>query len=245
MKTAIVASIIVLMASAVSAQGLKTVQFPDGSGKVGVAAGWKVKQSGNGGAVLNGPNGAEVYLGIPMNVISSNVAQQYAGSGIPDSALFPGAPRVNFGSPVIATMELVSFLARQAGIPARITKIRRVEPVSWGNGRAALIQFASVVNGKPIETYGLFAVQPIDNVQALFYFSSVAAPAGSYSKALPTMLAMWKSWSVSQGTQRQRLEAASKSLAEVDWVGTMDSVTRNRRIAGETAAREFNRYIRQ
>ncbi|MGC4045995.1 MAG: hypothetical protein QM758_19555 [Armatimonas sp.] len=245
MKVVIAASVILLMASAVSAQGLKNVRFPDGSGKVGVAAGWNVKQSGNGAVVLGGPGGAEVMLGINIPVISSNVGQQYAGSGIPDAALFPGSARVNFNNPVIATLDMVTFLARQAKVPARITKIRRVEPVAWANGRAALVQFSSVVNGKPIETYGLFAIQPIDNVQALFYFSSVAAPAGNYAKALPTMLAMWKSWGVSQDTQRQRLEAASKSLAEVDWAGAMDSVTQHRRQVAETAARQFDRYIRQ
>ena len=239
------AGICLACAAATTAQGLKTKRFADGSGSVGVAAGWSVKDSGNGGAALSGPGGAEMILGLNVPVVSTDVERIYAGSGIPGRALFPGSLRVNFASPVAALLDLATQQGRKTGNASRITRIRRVEPVQWPNGRAALIQFSGTVSGRPTESYGLFAIQPIDNVQGLFYFSSVAAPAGAYSKLLPAMLAMWKSWSVSKGTQQRRLDAASKSLAEVDWAGAIDSVTQHRRQVAETAARQFDRYIRQ
>ena len=234
-----------LVAANASAQGLKAKRFSDGSGSVGVAAGWTLKDSGNGGAALSGPGGGEMILGLNIPVVSTSVGQQFAGSGIPDAALFPGSLRVNFANPVLALLELAAQQARKTGNGSRITRIRRVEPVQWPNGRAALIQFAGTANGRSIESYGLFAIQPIDQTQGLFYFSSVAAPSGAYPRLLPTMLAMWKSWSVSKGTQQRRLDAASKSLAEVDWAGAIDSVTQHRRQVAETAARQFDRYIRQ
>lgn len=238
-------ALVALSVTAASAQGLTTKQFADGSGSVGVAPGWSVKDSGNGGAALSGPGGAEMILGLNIPVVSTDVGRIYGGSGIPDGALFPGSFRVSFSSPVLALLDLAAQQARKSGNSSRITQIRRVEPISWPNGQAALIQFSGTANGKPVESYGLFAIQPIDNVQGLFYFSSVAAPAGSYAKLLPTMLAMWKSWTLSKGIQQQRLDAASKSLAEVDWKGTIDSVTEHRRQVALTAARAFQRYIRQ
>ena len=137
-----------LVATGATAQGLKAKRFSDGSGSVGVAAGWTLKDSGNGGAALSGPGGAEMILGLNIPVVSTDVARQFAGSGIPDAALFPGSLRVNFANPVLALLELAAQQARKTGNGSRIVRIRRVEPVQWPNGRAALIQFTGTVSGR-------------------------------------------------------------------------------------------------
>ena len=61
-----------LVATGAAAQGLKAKRFSDGSGSVGVAAGWSVKDSGNGGAALPGPGGAEMILGLNIPVVSTS-----------------------------------------------------------------------------------------------------------------------------------------------------------------------------
>lgn len=222
------------------AQKLTMTSFPDGSGKIGVASGWKMTAGVNGAVDLVGPNGAAIDLGIPTSVVTRGVEAIFPDVG---AAAFPGTPRVDFSDPVRAFLDVVAAHGPKLGV--RVTRIRSVEYVPTPNGRGAFIRYSALIKGKPFEAFGLYAILPIDNVQAMFYFSVVTAPASDFNKQFPTMMAMWKSWSLSDATAKKRLDDAAKALAGVDYKVTMDAVHRERKAAGERTAAQFNTYIRQ
>lgn len=234
-----------LMATAASAQKLTRQKFVDGSGSIGVATGWKIGSSANGAVSLAGPSGATMDLGIPMSVVTRGVERLYPE--IPNP--FPGSPRVDFNDPVRAGMDLIAFAAKALaakGQSVRILKIKAVEPVrDFQNGRAAYIHITSSINGKSFDTFGLWAIMPVDNTQGIFYTSAVSAPTAEFDKMFPTMMAMWQSWSLSDSTIKKRLNGAAEALGRVDYAGTVDSVVRERRRVAEKAAEQYSGYIRQ
>ena len=70
-------------------QTLSRYQFPDGSGSISLAPGWKILNAGNGAVAAKGASGA-ISLGIPLPVVSRNVAAQFPG--IPSACLVSGQP---------------------------------------------------------------------------------------------------------------------------------------------------------
>lgn len=224
-------------------QSLTRHAFPDGSGSVGLPAGWKVLSAGNGTVNAEGPAGQGVLLGMPLPVVSRNVAVKFPD--IPSAALFPGSIRVDFGDPVRAMLDVVAASSQKAGGGLKVTKIKAVEPAATPNGRGAFVRFAASVGGKTVEVFGYYAILPIDDVQALFYCSAVQAPSARYAKDLPELMAIWRSWSLSDATAKARLDGAQKALAEVDVRGTVDAVLARRRQAAEEAARAWGDYLRR
>lgn len=236
---AALAAALLLLAPRAFAQTLTQSPFPDGSGSIGVAAGWKLESAANGAAVITHPSGAAVVVGMPFNVVTRGVERYF-----PDvPVVFPGVPRVDFSDPVRAGLDFAAAKAQETG--SRVTRVRAVEPIQWPNGRAAFVRSSGTVQGKPVETFGVYAVMPLDHVNAVFYCSQVYAPAGEFQKFYPAMMAMWGSWSVKDATLRARLQSAAKALGEVDFAGTVDEAVRKRREAAEAAAVKWNAYIRQ
>lgn len=227
----------------VQAQRLTRVQFADGSGTIGLAPGWKIINAGNGAVQAQGSNGAVIMLGIPFGVVSKDVEAQFPD--IPGSQLFPGSPRVDFSDATRAALDMMRFNAQHSSGAIRNIKLRAVEPAPMPNGKAVFIRYAATLNGKPSELFGLYAIMPLDNTQGMFYSSTVAAPRVVYAKTLPTMMAMWASWSLSNATIRKRLQDAAKALGEVDVQGITDSVLSYRRDVAIKAARDFQEYLRQ
>jgi hypothetical protein len=230
----------VLLASSAFAQRLTPTNLPDKSGTIGVAPGWKLTAGVKGAATLIGPHGAQLMLGIPVPAAAENVESQFPGVPAP---LFPGLLRVDFSDPVRTYIDVLRALAPKTG--AKLLRLRAVESVPWDTGRAAYIRASATVKGVRTESFGLYAVMPSDPTQGLFYYSEMTATSADFQRFYPTMMAMWKSWSVNPQTLRDRLNGAAKALAEVDFAGTVDSVVSARRLAAEHAAAEWDRYIRQ
>lgn len=238
-------TVIALCMTAITAYGqtLKKTNFPDGSGSIVLATGWKMDSAANGAVITSHSNGATMTLGMPAAVVTRGLEAMY-----PDvPVVFPGTPRVDFTDPVRAALDMFEFTRRQSAgkTTLKLTKAKAIEPVQIPNGRAAIIRFAFSLNGKSYEGFGYYAIMPTDNVQGMFYNSVVIAPTPIFNKTLPTMMAMWKSWSLSDATLKSRIDSATKALGEVDIKGTIDSVTAERRRVAEEAARKFNAYIRQ
>ena len=230
----------VLLASSAFAQRLTPTNLPDKSGTVGVAPGWKLTDGGKGAAILTGPHGALLMLGIPVPAAAENVESQFPGVPGP---LFPGMQRVDFSDPVRTYIDVMHANAPKSG--AKLVRLRAVENVPWDTGRAAYIRATASLKGVRMEVFGLFAVMPTDSTQGLFYYSEMSAPSTDFQRIYPTMMAMWKSWSLNPQTLKDRLNGAAKALAEVDFAGTVDSVVSARREAAEHAAAQWDSYIRQ
>jgi hypothetical protein len=217
---------------------LTMTRLPDNSGQIGIASGWRLTAGANGAASAAGPNGAQLNVGIPVSVVTRGV--EFLFPDIPPAALFPGSPRVDFTNAVRAYLDLV---AQQPG--ARITAVRTVEFVAMEGGSAAYVRVAGTNNGAAFEQFALVQVRAIDNVQGLVFISEVSGPPATFAQQFPAMLAMWNSWSLNPATIQGRLSAAAKALAEVDVLGTIDSVLQERRLVAQQAARAWDAYIRQ
>jgi len=234
-----VAVLVLALSPAAFAQKLTTTKLPDDSGTIGLAQGWKLLPSSGGGvALLSGPSGALMSLGMPVAVVAKGVEQQFPD--VPE--VFPGVPRVDFSDAVQAQIDLMDFLGPKVGL--KLLKFRAVEPTPMPNGVAAFTRVAASIKGKPFESFGLYAIMPVDNAQAMFYFSEISAPAKDYARLYPTMMAMWNSWSVSDKTLKSRLAGAAKALGEVDVAAAVDSVVKHRRAVAESAAEAWSERIR-
>lgn len=99
----------VVLAAVVQAQTPKlTMQkFPDGSGEIGVAPGWKIDDGGAGAAILSGPGGAMMQLGqfrfvlahnfdlLTITLVSAEAASRSAQGSAEVSGADPRRPKVN------------------------------------------------------------------------------------------------------------------------------------------------------
>lgn len=223
-------------------QMLSRYRFPDGSGSVSLAPGWKILNAGNGAVAAKSAGGA-ISLGIPIPVVSSNVASQFPG--IPPAALFPGSLRVDFSDPAHAAVDMMRAMDRQSPGSLRNIKIKAIEYIPVKSGKSVLMRYSVTLNGIPTEAFGLYTLKPVDSAQGLFVYSIVCASKATYGKALPTMMAMWQSWSISDATIRKRLQDAAAALGEVDVVGARNEAIAHRRQAAEEAAAACDAYIRQ
>ena len=217
-------------------------QFPDGSGSISLAPDWKIINAGN-GAVSAKSGDSAIVLGMPVPVVSRNVVAQFPG--IPSAALFPGSPRVDFSNPARAAIDMMLYMNRKSPGAAKNIKIQAVEYVQMEKGKAAFIRYSVTTNGVPTEAFGLYTIMPIDATQGLFFYSTVCASKDNYNQTLPTMMAMWHSWTLSDSIIRKRLQDAATALAQVDVVGTMSEVNAHRRKVAEDAAAAFDAYLRQ
>jgi hypothetical protein len=239
MKAFLLFAVAASLSATTQAQTLKTEKFSDGSGHVGVAPGWKLGDSGSGGAVLSGPDGAMVQLGQHIFVFAHDHDQT---SPIP--GVNPEVPRVHLGDPVRAMIDATMVLQR-AGIVSKF-KLKGVEPAPWITaGRAALIRYSFVYQGKPFEAYGLFIIAATDAQSGTYFYSAVMASPETYAKRFPEMKAIWNSWSVSQKALQERMDNAAKIIGEIDMPGKLDAINQNKRAAAERMAKEFQGYIRQ
>ena len=186
--TALFASFVIT--SSAQAQTLKTQKFPDGTGQIGVAAGWKLADSGSGGAILSGPGGAAMTLGQFRTVFAHNFDRMTLTPGVN-----PEVPRVHLNDPVVATMDMFAILQKQ-GILSQV-KLKAIERAPGFGMPAAFLRYSGTMQGKPMEFYGLYLLAQTDHTTGSYFYSVLMAPPGSFSKQLPTMNAMWKSWSLS------------------------------------------------
>lgn len=217
---------------------LTTQKFPDGSGQIGVAPGWKLDDGGAGAALLSGPGGAAMQLGQYRFVFAHNYDQRTLTPGVN-----PEVPRIHLDDPVLAMIEATALL-QKAGLLSKL-KLKGVEPAPWFQlGRSALMRYSFVYQGKPLEAFGLFTVVATDALSGSYFYSAVMAPPEAYAKRLPEMKAMWGSWSVSQKLLQGRLDNAAKIIGEIDVPSHLDDFQQRQRLEALKAARKFQALIR-
>lgn len=193
---------------------LTRVNFPDGSGSIGLAQGWTLKYAAQGAADIAGPvpgSGMSIGANLIVPFTSSDPAQA-----------------------------LVLMAKRQNAL-LRLTIID-AKPTPWQTGKAAFVRYRTVLNGSIMEYFGLFAVAPYDGNQVFFYTSYLQAPSASFKALLPVGLQIWGSWSVNPAVFTQRLNAAAQSMRETGEI--LASVNANRTRAFEGTSAGWSEYIR-
>ena len=187
-------------------QRLTPTGFPDGSGTIGLPAGWHIGSSFKGCVDVAGPQGQQVVLGYFQQVMTS-----WMGPPPP----IPGFIMGPYRDPVAALQTYIDALSRGA-LRRREATFRLIEqsPVQSQNGRAAYITYEVQMSGKSAIGLGMVSTAPIDATTWVYYMSNIAAPRERFSQDFPTMWAMWKSWSVNPAVFRERMDAALQSMRE-------------------------------
>jgi hypothetical protein len=174
--------------------------FPDGTGAISLPASWKLIDTYKGSCDVSGPDGAFLSLGIFQTVLPTQ----------PTAGMMFGPYR----QPWPAFVQYADMNNKMA-LSQRRASIRLVEqtPDQYPGGEAAWFSYEFVMDGKTTRGLVWGASAPIAGGW-FHYHSMAAAPAAVYAKDLPTMVAIWKSWGVSQAVFRERMDAALKSMRE-------------------------------
>lgn len=188
-KTAVIAAaaatvIGLVLAPAAGAQGLKQTPFDDGTGSVGLPAGWRLGGAYHGQVQCLGPNGAATVFGFPWTVLrpDSSVAQ------------LPGAATTPVADPRDIAGAIRQILAKKTG--GTLRGVRGTRAAGPNGAPAYLLFYEHDQDGKRYAAYGYFAALDYGPGQPVWqlYSSAVVAPKAQFAQMLPTMLRIWKSW---------------------------------------------------
>jgi len=239
------------MVDAVRAQAPARVQWarqtlPGGAGWLTLPGGWRITGAANGAVDAVGPDGAEVDLGLAFTCNTPAYARQLAAMGIRGAA-----PVANYGRPqdvLGPVLHHFSLIANATGQPTEeVDKIIEVAPLRANRGRQAAYIHATTtraLRGREQQREVLYLVMtaPISNQQWMFYESRVSAPPAVFADDLPTLLAIWRGWKVSDKVFAQRMRLAMDSMSKVTEMIQQASLARSR--ATMSGAEAWDQVIR-
>jgi len=204
---------------------------PDGSGAISLPPGFWIAASYQGTFDIDGPNGA--YMGLGSHTVCTRPEA---------AAMFPGVPALDFNDPVRAMLGYLGFISRKAGVQTEANVLDTRPVRDWPNGRAAFIRYSVRSGAKTTEGFGLFAIMPTDENQALFYQSFLNAAPESYRTQFPAMLAAWGTYSINSAVFRERLMAAAQSMRGMSDI--MQSADNYRQKTESKVSEAWDGYIR-
>jgi hypothetical protein len=216
------------------AQPLTQTTLLDGSGSVGLPSGWRLTGSYQGCLDANGPDGSIVSLG------GSMIAFIHPLPGTQANAI-TGPYR----DPVRALPAIWDYSIMQGALRSGQATIQIIEsaPVAAQQGQAAYISFR-VYNRQTDGRYlALVQTAPVDDVEWMAYMSVVGAPTNRFAEMLPTLWAIWKSWSVNPAVFKARMDAALQSMHET--VAIMQGIDREKQRATEIGNLGWDQVIRE
>lgn len=217
--------------------------FPDGSGRIRVPPGWKL-DSYKGWVMGTGPEGS-INLGMSFPVGTDPSIKQF----------HPTALVAPYTDPVTAFVQVMPqvavMMAAGSNQPATaLQDIRVVEsaPVESFAGSAAAMLHAEYrvapPNGAPHDAadISLVIIAPTGAGQWMFYSSGVGCRKEQFSRNLPVLMEIWKSYQVAGWVSQERMAKAMQSLREANQIleETMDA----RRRSQDRTFADWDEYIR-
>jgi hypothetical protein len=217
---------------------LQDYQFPDGTGTIGLAEGWKTgAPSCLQAVVLEGPAEQRVTIGFCASVVTPDSPMLQTQRQLEATARQMGMqPRLrpqmliapNSG-PVDALKNLVpqfSELSQRNGGPAVVLDNvidQQKAKANLPNGDSALVNYllTRTTNGvsKQYRAVAQIETDPILQGSWMFYAVELLAPTETFDRDLPLMLAMAKSMKtndrVVQEKTRQNIDAQNRNFAEM------------------------------
>jgi hypothetical protein len=169
-----------------AAPPLKTTEFPDGTGTIGLPAGWRIDGAYRGAVGCKGPGGSAVVMGFPWVI-------QRPDHEVNNMAVRVEGPRARVGDLAGALREV---LAHNKG---RLVSLRsKPAPSGLPGIPAVYFLYEYQRDGQTLVGMGYFSTigDPNDTVLPYWqlYSSAVIAPKERFMKDLPTMMAIWNSW---------------------------------------------------
>ena len=189
---------------------LKETPFPDGTGSIGLAPGWKLAGAYRGSPQCLGPDGSAIALGLPWAMIR------------PDSSLtsLPAAQQSPIASPNDLVGAVREVLAKKVQATLKSVRMRPAPSPNPGSP-AAYLFYEYVQNGRTYTALGYFTALDYgpENPWQL-YSSAVVAPKEKFTKNIRAMMAMWKSWKPNGQAQMAGSESAkvkSSAIVTTTW----------------------------
>jgi hypothetical protein len=163
---------------------LKMAKLLDGSGVIGLPPGWKINNSHAGTCNCTGPNGVGVAMGMPWPILRPDAGTDI----IPGMAPMPKAEVGDLAGALRAVIEDRN---------GRVLNIRSLPAQKSGGKPAANFLYQYVQDGKTMVGMGYFTM--LDYYDGLptwnLYGSLVVAPKERFVQELPTLMAVYDSWS--------------------------------------------------
>jgi hypothetical protein len=215
---------------------LQTYQFPDGSGSIGIAAGWQTNApSCMGGFQIQGPADQMVTIGASFSVVTPDSlavrnqmqleaqARQF-GMRPPQRQQVLVAP---FTGPTQALINLVpqlSQFSQAKGGPAiavdHVQEVKQMPPIVPRAQTAIIFMgITRVTNGQKRHYRAMVEASSVPVLQQSWYLATtqLSAPDATYEKDLPAMVAMTNSMrtndSVIQQKTAQNIQASNQRFA--------------------------------
>lgn len=182
-RSAILAAVAATTLAAPQKGGLKQTGFPDGTGSIGLPAGWDIESANRGQVQVGNGKGELVILGMPWAVLRPD-----ALPGLDTSRSAQARPGDLFAA-------LREVLAKNTG--SRLLSVRgRPAPQAQQGAPAAFLLYEFESGGQTFTGLGYFATLDYgpSSPSWQLYSSAVIAPKARFTKSLPTMMAIWRSW---------------------------------------------------
>jgi hypothetical protein len=211
---------------------LQQQQLTDGSGWVSLPAGWRITGAFKGTVDIAGPQGQLVSLG---------------GYTVGFVNPLPGTPgnmlTGPYRGPLQAFPAYIDAMFQRA-LSRGIAQYQTLEhtPIPYQGGQGAYILFRLNMQGKASSGLAMVCTAPIDYSQWYFYNSVVSAPVERFEQDLPTMWAIWKSWSVNPAVFRERMDAAIRSMRETTRI--LQEANDYQRRTNDNVNMAWSQYIR-
>ncbi len=213
---------------------LQPFTLPDGSGTIGLPAGWRITAGQKGSCDVAGPAGEFLSLGAAAPVWTTPAARM-AGLLV--------AP---YSDPVTAlrnlSPQIAGIAARMGQPPSTLVRIIETTPTAAPSGQAALMLYETSYAGRPYLNLAWIMTSVTGAQNWLFYFSGVSAPSGQFARELPLLRAIWQSFSVSAGELQRRLDDAMQKM-EQTW-SMIRGAQANASRANQSAAEGWDQVVR-
>jgi len=184
------------VAKPVSTGALRTYNFPDGTGSIGLADGWSTQApSCLNGATLTGPNDEQVHIGTGVSGVTPNSPLVRLGTSLV----------TDFTGPAEALRALGPQLSRMSvkqGGPAKTFDTIKQEatlPAVLPGGRRAIVTFGVTEisrdgTKKHFKVKATMEMDPISSTGWMLSINQAGAPDATYDRDLPIMWSMIDSW---------------------------------------------------
>jgi len=189
--------------SAAAAKPLHAIEAPDGTVDARIPAGWRTTVFGEGVFAAMGPDGSEVDQEVSVNFVDPRSSLRMPGYAVASYTTKPAEALAD------ATQYLV-----QRGAPdpqLHIEHETRQTAQPGGGSAAELTGTLTLRGGRPGRFDGVALVSPLGQYGGWFLsLKMISAPAETYGRELPTLLAIFNSYHVNQG---QRTEQVRENVA--------------------------------
>ncbi|MDQ6944213.1 MAG: hypothetical protein M3169_17070 [Candidatus Eremiobacteraeota bacterium] len=202
---------------AATGPALQVVPFPDGTGHIGIAEGWIAQSLGQGAAVLVGPDGAQVSMGVGVRALDPRgsayqMNRQMTGMGIAP----PGLIVEYVADPAHAFVAVNSALMMQGGQPDPQMRIVEAKPAAGPPGAmGAFVTATYHRDGIARRVRGMVLLYaPMQNGYWMLSGNLASAPDATYDRDEPTLQAMFNSFSIDHEAIGKQVAAGAATARE-------------------------------